>query len=62
MRSIVRRESYHEFLTQLAAASRIKTPTREALAPIGSAPQEAHLVRMVGSPLDKDWRNRSDPR
>src|SRR5881409_2058867 len=35
MRSIVRRdtgESYQEFLTRLAAASGIKTPTREALA------------------------------
>ena len=45
MRSIVRRdtgERYQEFLTRLAAASGIKTPTREALARL-DAVRTAHL-------------------
>jgi len=50
MRSIVRRDtgaSYEEFLTGLAKASGIETPTREELAPIGSQAQEAHLEQGV---------------
>ncbi len=43
MRSIVRRdtgESYQEFLTRLAQASGIKTPTREELARLDRTPEE----------------------
>jgi transposase len=50
MRSIVRRdtgESYEEFLTGLAKASGIETPTREDLARLGPQAQEAHLEQGV---------------
>ena len=56
MRSIVRRdtgESYQEFLTRLAAASGIKTPTREALARLDRRRQKRTS--------NKDWENPSDP-
>src|SRR5438874_918235 len=56
MRSIVRRatgESYQEFLTRLAAASGIKTPTREALARLDR--------RRKKRTSNKDWTNPSDP-
>ena len=56
MRSIVRRdtgESYQEFLTRLAKASGIKTPTREALARLDR--------RRKKRTSNKDWENPSDP-
>jgi transposase len=56
MRSIVRRdtgESYQEFLTRLAAASGIKTPTREALARLDR--------RRKKRTSNKDWETLSDP-
>ncbi len=56
MRSIVRRdtgESYQEFLTRLAAASGIKTPTREALARLDR--------RRKKRTSNKDWKNPFDP-
>ena len=56
MRSIVRRdtgESYQEFLTRLAAAAGIKTPTREALARLDR--------RRKKRTSNKDWENPSDP-
>jgi transposase len=56
MRSIVRRdtgESYQEFLTQLAVASGVKTPTREALARLDRRRQKRTS--------NKDWENPSDP-
>jgi len=56
MRSIVRRdtgESYQEFLTRLAAASGIKTPTRETLARLDR--------RRKKRTSNKDWENPSDP-
>jgi len=56
MRSIVRRdtgESYQEFLTRLAVAAGIKTPTREALARLDR--------RRKKRTSNKDWENPSDP-
>ena len=56
MRSIVRRdtgESYQEFLTRLAAASGIRTPTHEALARLDR--------RRKKRTSNKDWENPSDP-
>src|SRR5438876_7474425 len=56
MRSIVRRdtgESYQEFLTRLAVASGIKTPTRDALARLDR--------RRKKRASNKDWTNPSDP-
>ena len=56
MRSIVRRdtgESYQEFLTRLAAASGLKTPTREALARLDR--------RRKKRTSNKDWKNPFDP-
>jgi transposase len=56
MRSIVRRdtgERYQEFLTRLAAASGIKTPTREALARLDR--------RRKKRTSNKDWKNPFDP-
>ena len=56
MRSIVRRdtgESYQEFLTRLAAASGIKTPTRAALARLDR--------RRKKRTSNKDWKNPFDP-
>jgi len=56
MRSIVRRdtgESYQDFLTRLAAASGIKTPTREALARLDR--------RRKKRTSNQDWENPSDP-
>lgn len=56
MRSIVRRdtgETYQEFLTQLAAESGIKTPTREALARLDR--------RRKKRTSNTDWHNPSDP-
>ncbi len=56
MRSIVRRdtgESYQEFLTRLATASGIKTPTREALARLDR--------RRKKRTSNKDWESPSDP-
>jgi transposase len=56
MRSIVRRdtgESYQEFLTRLAAASGLKTPTREALARLDR--------RRKKRTSNKDWTNPFDP-
>jgi transposase len=56
MRSIVRRdtgESYQEFLTRLAAASGIKTPTREALARLDR--------RRKKRTSNQDWKNPFDP-
>src|SRR5213080_79843 len=56
MRSIVRRdtgESYQRFLTRLAAASGIKTPTREALARLDRKRKKRTS--------NKDWENPSDP-
>src|SRR6058998_1982849 len=56
MRSIVRRdtgESYQEFLTRLAAASGIKTPTRAALARLDR--------RRKKRTSNTDWENPSDP-
>src|SRR2546426_7862508 len=56
MRSIVRRdtgESYQQFLTRLAAASGIKTPTREALARLDR--------RRKQRTANAEWVNPSDP-
>jgi len=56
MRSIVRRdtgERYQEFLTRLAAASGIKTPTRAALARLDR--------RRKKRTSNQDWTNPSDP-
>lgn len=56
MRSIVRRdtgESYQAFLTRLAAASGITTPTREALARLDR--------RRKKRTSNKDWQSPSDP-
>src|SRR5881628_342299 len=56
MRSIVRRdtgETYQEFLTGLAKASGIKTPTREALARLDR--------RRKKRTSNKDWKNPFDP-
>jgi transposase len=56
MRSIVRRdtgETYHEFLTRLAAESGIKTPTRAALARLDR--------RRKKRTANTDWQNPSDP-
>jgi transposase len=56
MRSIVRRdtgESYQEFLTRLAKASGVKTPTRAALARLDR--------RRKKRTSNKDWENPSDP-
>jgi transposase len=56
MRSIVRRDtgdSYQAFLTQLAAASGIKTPTREALARLDRKRKK--------KTSNKDWTSPADP-
>ena len=56
MRSIVRRdtgESYQAFLTRLAVASGIKTPTREALARLDRKRKK--------KTSNKDWTNPHDP-
>ena len=56
MRSIVRRdtgESYHAFLTRLAEASGIKTPTREALARLDRKRKK--------KTSNKDWTSPADP-
>jgi transposase len=56
MRSIVRRdtgESYQQFLTRLAAASGLKTPTREALARLDR--------RRKKRTSNAEWVNPSDP-
>ena len=56
MRSIVRRdtgESYQAFLTRLANASGIKTPTREALARLDRKRKK--------KTSNKDWRSPADP-
>jgi transposase len=56
MRSIVRRdtgESYHAFLTRLATASGIKTPTREALARLDRKRKK--------KTSNKDWTSPADP-
>ena len=56
LRSIVRRdtgETYEEFLTRLAQASGIKTPTREDLAKLDK--------NRPGKGSNKDWRNPHDP-
>lgn len=56
MRSIVRRdtgESYQAFLTRLAEASGIKTPTREALARLDRKRKK--------KTSNKDWTNPHDP-
>lgn len=56
MRSIVRRdtgETYQQFLTRLAAASGIKTPTREALARLDR--------RRKKRTSNTDWKNPFDP-
>jgi transposase len=56
MRSIVRRdtgESYQQFLTRLAAASGLKTPTREALARLDR--------RRKKRTSNAEWGNPSDP-
>jgi len=56
MRSIVRRdtgESYQDFLTRLAAASGVKTPTRAALARLDRRRQKRTS--------NKDWENPADP-
>jgi len=56
MRSIVRRdtgESYEEFLTALAQASGIETPTREDLAKVDKSRKN--------KASNKDWESPSDP-
>src|SRR5271163_2416791 len=56
MRSIVRRdtgESYQAFLTRLAEASGIKTPTREALARLDRKRKK--------KTSNKDWTSPADP-
>jgi len=56
MRSIVRRdtgEAYHEFLTRLAKASGIATPTREDLARLDRKRKK--------KTSNKDWTNPHDP-
>jgi len=56
MRSIVRNdtgESYEEFLTKLAQASGIQTPTREDLAKIDK--------KRKNKASNKDWHNPNDP-
>ncbi len=56
LRSIVRRdtgETYEEFLTRLAQASGIETPTREDLAKLDK--------NRKGKGSNKDWRNPHDP-
>ena len=56
MRSIVRRDtgdSYNEFLTKLAAASGIETPTREDLAKIDK--------KRKNKASNDDWTNPNDP-
>src|ERR1700686_640874 len=57
MRSIVRRdtgESYEAFLTQLAHASGIKTPTREALARLDRKRKKKSSNKEWTSPADPD--------
>jgi transposase len=59
MRSIVRRdtgESYEEFLTGLAKASRIKTPTREQLARLDRRRKKRTSNKEWMSPTDPDAR------
>jgi len=59
MRSIVRRdtgESYEEFLTGLAKASGIKTPTREALARLDRKRKKRTSNKEWMSPTDTDAR------
>ena len=59
MRSIVRRdtrESYDEFLTGLAKASRIATPTREVLARLDRKSEKRTSDRAWMSPTDPDKR------
>jgi len=59
MRSIVRRDtgaSYEEFLGQLAQASGIKTPTREALARLDRKRKKRMSNREWKSPADGDAR------
>lgn len=59
MRSIVRRdtgESYEEFLTKLAQASGIKTPTREALARLDRKRKKRMSNQEWKSPSDGDAR------
>jgi transposase len=59
MRSIVRRdtgETYHEFLTRLAKASGIKTPSREALARLDRRRQKKGSNEEWASPADPDAR------
>lgn len=46
-------ESYQEFLTRLAVTAAIKTPTREALAPLDR--------RRKKRTSNKNWENPSDP-
>ena len=56
LRSIIRRdtgETYQEFLTRLAQASGIETPTRDDLAKIDK--------NRKGKGSNKDWRNPHDP-
>ncbi len=51
MRSIVHghRERYQEFLTRLAAASSLKTPTRETLARLYRAGTSSRRTRLAES-------------
>jgi hypothetical protein len=54
MRSIVRRDtgaSYEEFLTGLAKASGIETPTREDLARLDRKRKKRHDLKILHSPL-----------
>ena len=53
MRSIVRRdtgEAYQAYLTRLAAASGIKTPTREVLARVDRKRKKKNLEQRVDQP------------
>ena len=59
MRSIVRRdtgESYEQFLTGLAKASGMETPTREDLARLGRKRKKRTSNKEWKSPVDKDAR------
>ena len=59
MRSIVRRdtgETYQEFLTRLAKASGIRTPTRQALARLDRRRKKKGANNEWASPADPDAR------
>ena len=63
MRSIVRRdtgESYDAFLTRLAEASGLSTPTRARVGPVRPDPQEEGLERGLDPPARSGREDRQD--